>query len=63
MPSSSIIINHDDIELKFPHIDEIAMDELQKKELEQRLMLETKEIRTKFNILRNVFLDSLKINI
>ena len=57
---SSSINNLDELDIKFPHIDEVSMDEQQRKELEQRLMLETKEIKSKFNILINMFFDALE---
>ena len=52
--------NNDEITLRFPHIDEVAMNEQQRKELEQRLKLETKEIMTEFHILINRFFDTLE---
>ena len=57
----SSLTDHDEIvKLRFPHIDEVAMNEQQKKELEQRLKLETKEIMTEFHILANRFFDTLE---
>ena len=60
-PSSTT--NCDELEvakLKFPHIDEVAMNEQQRKELEQRLIVETKDIMTEFHILINKFFDTLE---
>ena len=47
-------------ELCFPHIDEIAPDKEQRKALEERLQIESKEIMFKFYILINKFFDSLE---
>ena len=46
--------------LSFPHIDEIAPDKEQRKALEERLQIESKEIMFKFYILINKFFDSLE---
>ena len=57
----SSITNHDGVvKLRFPHVDEVAMNEQQRKELEQRLKLETKEIMTEFHILVSRFFDTLE---
>ena len=45
---------------KFPHIDEVAMNEQQKEELKQRLVLETQDIQFKFCTLISKFFDSLE---
>jgi hypothetical protein len=47
-------------ELCFPHINEIAPDGEQRKALEERLQIESKEIMFKFYILINKFFDSLE---
>ena len=47
-------------ELHFPHINEIAPDKEQRKVLEERLQIESKEIMYKFYILINKFFDSLE---
>ena len=47
-------------ELCFPHIDEIAPEKEQRKALEERLHIESKEIMYKFYILINKFFDSLE---
>ena len=53
------ITNHEEV-IKFPHIDEVAMDPQQRKQLEQRLTSETKDIKYKFYILINRFFDTLE---
>ena len=53
----SLTANH---VFKFPHIDEVAMDEQQKEELEQRLVLETEDIQFKFCTLISKFFDTLE---
>ena len=60
MRSTSVTDHNEVVELRFPHIDEVAMNEQQRKELEQRLKLETKEIMTEFHILINRFFDTLE---
>ena len=51
-------IKHDKV--SFPHISEVAVDEQQREELEQRLVVETKDIKYKFYILINKFFDTLE---
>ena len=52
---SSSVTNNDEIDIKFPHIDTITMDEQHRKELEQQLMFKTKEIKKKFKLLIHRF--------